>query len=521
LHTGAWAVAVSARAGLLGPFLPDQVIGMGLAVARYGRSLAGIFAAGAARTPRRLAVVDESGSLTYGELDDRTSTLAAGLADCGLDDGDRVGVLCRNHRGFVQASVALAKMGADTVYLNAGMAEPQLAEVFEREGGSALIIDPDLLPLAASVPRRVLRIAASGPDGLEHLTGRDPRRAPPRRRDGAQILLTSGTTGSPKGARRGTAGVEEALALLDRIPLRAGDVTYVAAPMFHAWGYAHLALAGLTGSTAVVRPRFDPEATLQLIADHQITVVAAVPVMLQRIMELPESIRARYDPSSLRVVAVSGSALPGELATRFMDTFGDVLYNLYGSTEVAYASIATPTDLRAAPDTAGRPPRGTIIKLLDGNDEEVPAGGRGRIYVGNRLLFSGYTGGGSKRVVGGLMATGDTGHFDRHGRLFVDGRDDDMIVSGGENVFPREVEDLLATHPAGADACVIGLSDDTWGQCLRAYVVVGQHSTVTAAQLKDHVRARLARFKVPRDVVFVAELPRNAAGKVVRRLLPP
>jgi len=291
--------------------------------------------------------------------------------------------------------------------------------------------------------------------------------------------------------------------------------------MFHAWGYAHLALAGLTGSTAVVRPRFDPEATLQLIADHQITVVAAVPVMLQRIMELPESIRARYDPSSLRVVAVSGSALPGELATRFMDTFGDVLYNLYGSTEVAYASIATPTDLRAAPDTAGRPPRGTIIKLLDADDEEVPAGGRGGIYVGNRLLFSGYTGGGSKRVVGGLMATGDTGHFDRHGRLFVDGRDDDMIVSGGENVFPREVEDLLVTHPAVADACVIGLSDDTWGQCLRAYVVVGQHSTVTAAQLKDHVRARLARFKVPRDVVFVAELPRNAAGKVIRRLLPP
>jgi acyl-CoA synthetase (AMP-forming)/AMP-acid ligase II len=217
LHTGAWAAAVSARAGLLGPFLPDQVIGMGLAVARYGRSLAGIFAAGAARTPRRSAVVDESGSLTYGELDDRTSTLAAGLADCGLDDGDRVGVLCRNHRGFVQASVALAKMGVDTVYLNAGMAEPQLAEVFEREGGSALIIDPDLLPLAASVPRRVLRIAASGPDGLEHLAGRDPRRAPPRRRDGAQILLTSGTTGSPRGARRGTAGVEEALALLDRI----------------------------------------------------------------------------------------------------------------------------------------------------------------------------------------------------------------------------------------------------------------------------------------------------------------
>jgi fatty-acyl-CoA synthase len=248
-------------------------------------------------------------------------------------------------------------------------------------------------------------------------------------------------------------------------------------------------------------------------------VLAAVPIMLQRIMDLPEATRSAYDTSSLRVVVVSGSALAGGLATRFMDAFGDVLYNLYGSTEVAWVSVASPADLRAAPATAGRPPRGTTMKLLDRDGEPVMPGQRGRIFVGNDLLFTGYTGGGSKATVGGLMATGDTGHVDDRGRLFVDGRDDDMIVSGGENVFPSEVEDLLAEHPAIAEACVVGVPDERWGQRLRACVVVASGALVTAEEVKDFVRDRLATYKVPRDVVFLDELPRNATGKVLRRQL--
>jgi len=516
LRKSAWSAGVLARAGLLRPYLPDQVLGMGLGVARYGRSIASMYAVGAARSSRRLALVDPNGGLSFGAMDDRTSTAAAGLGARGLGAGDRVGVLCRNHRVFVEATVGLAKLGADAVFLNTGMAGPQLAEVAAREGISAVILDDEFAAAAATVAPQVSRIRA---EEIDELVGGSRRASPAPAHAGRQVILTSGTTGVPKGAHRGRpGGIESLVALLSVLPLRGGDVTYVPAPLFHAWGFAHLALAGLLGSTLVLRPRFDPEAALQLIEEHDVTVMAAVPVMLQRILDLPDAIRAGYDTTSLRVVAVSGSALPGGLALRFMDAFGDVLYNLYGSTETAWVSVASPADLRAAPATAGRPPPGTVVKLLSGDDREVAPGEPGRIFVGNDLLFAGYTGGAGKAKVGALMATGDTGYIDGRGRLFVEGRDDDMIVSGGENVYPVEVENLLLEHPGVAEACVVGVADEQWGQRLRACVVAVEGS-VTAAELRDLVKSRLATFKVPREVVFLPELPRNATGKILRRQL--
>jgi fatty-acyl-CoA synthase len=241
--------------------------------------------------------------------------------------------------------------------------------------------------------------------------------------------------------------------------------------------------------------------------------------MLQRILELAPGTIASHDLSALRVIAASGSALPGELATRVMDAFGDVLYNLYGSTEVAWATIATPEDLRAAPGTAGRPPRGTVVRLYDESGDDVAPGATGRIFVGNEMQFEGYTGGGGKQVMHGLMSSGDVGHLDAAGRLFIDGRDDEMIVSGGENVFPREVEDLLADHPQIEEAAVVGVEDAQFGQRLAAYVVPRGDAALTERDVQDHVRANLARFKVPREVVFLDALPRNATGKVLKRTL--
>jgi fatty-acyl-CoA synthase len=236
-------------------------------------------------------------------------------------------------------------------------------------------------------------------------------------------------------------------------------------------------------------------------------------------LELSSQTIARYDMHALRVIAASGSALPGELANRVMDVFGDVLYNLYGSTEVAWATIATPRDLRLAPGTAGRPPLGTVVKLLDSEGREVGRGERGRIFVGNEMVFEGYTGGGTKETVGGLMSTGDTGHLDAEGRLFVDGREDEMIVSGGENVFPREVEDLLADHGEIEEAAVIGVDDAQFGQRLKAFVVRRNGSDLSEDAVQNYVRESLARYKVPREVVFVERLPRNATGKVLKREL--
>jgi fatty-acyl-CoA synthase len=337
---------------------------------------------------------------------------------------------------------------------------------------------------------------------------------------GRVVILTSGTTGAPKGAsRKQPESLDPAAALFSKIPLKARERTMIAAPMFHSWGFAHFTLGMGLSSTIVLRRRFDPEDTLSATAMHECTALAVVPVMLQRILELGDETIAKYDLSALRVIAASGSSLPGELATKVMDAFGDVLYNLYGSTEVAWATIATPADLRAAPGTAGRPPRGTIVRLYDADDREVGPGETGRIFVGNEMAFEGYTGGGGKAAIGGLLSSGDVGHFDEGGRLFIDGRDDEMIVSGGENVFPREVEDLIASLSGVDEVAVIGVEDEQFGQRLKAFVVTSKGASLGADDVKEHVKGNLARYKVPKDVVFLDELPRNATGKVLKREL--
>ena len=186
---------------------------------------------------------------------------------------------------------------------------------------------------------------------------------------------------------------------------------------------------------------------------------------------------------------------------------------------MAWATIATPDDLRAAPGTAGSPPRGTAIRIVDADGNDVERGRTGRVFVGNEMAFEGYTGGGGKDEIDGLMSSGDVGHFDENGRLFIDGRDDEMIVSGGENVFPREVEDLLADHSDVDEAAVIGVDDEKFGQRLKAFVVPADGKSPSEDDIKSHVKENLANYKVPREVVFLDELPRNATGKVLKREL--
>ncbi|MDQ3757061.1 MAG: acyl-CoA synthetase [Actinomycetota bacterium] len=513
-------------AGILRAERPDRLLAVGSALKRWGPTVAGGYTASASRQPDATAVIDELGTLTFAEVHRRTNAIAAGLQARGIRAGDGVGVLCRNHRGFVEASVAVSKLGANVLYLNTGFAGPQLAEVLEREGAKGVVFDSEFAELVEPCgDDRVLVVGWH--DGLTpHTTldelaeKEDPSDLEPPARPGRVVILTSGTTGTPKGAARGAPkGLSTAAALLSRIPLRSRETTVIAAPLFHAWGLAHMTLGMALGTTLALRRRFDPEDTLRAVAETRATALAVVPVMLQRILALPESVTSQYDTSSLRVVAASGSALPGELAVRWMDRFGDNLYNLYGSTEVAWATIATPADLRAAPDTAGKPPLGTRVRVVDEHDGDCAPGVTGRIFVGNEFQFEGYTGGGSKPTLDGLMSVGDVGHFDAEGRLYIEGREDDMIVSGGENVYPSEVEDLLASHPGVADCAVVGVPDEEFGQRLKAFVVVSEGASLTPEQVQDHVRSHLARYKVPRDVEFLDELPRNTTGKVLRTVL--
>jgi acyl-CoA synthetase (AMP-forming)/AMP-acid ligase II len=523
---GVNAAWVFRRAGLIRPVRPDKLARSGVALARWGPTPAAGFKSAAIHRPHERAIVDERGALTFEQVHRRTNSLARALSNAGIDAGDGIAIMCRDHCGFVEATIAASKLGAKALYLNTSFAGPQLAEVVDREGPRALIYDQEFEQLLSAAGRDRKRYVAwqeeerTSDPTLDELveSSEDSDLAPPPE-PGRFVILTSGTTGTPKGAQREPAGLGAAAALLSRIPLRVRETTVIAAPLFHSWGFAHFSLGMLLSSTAVLRRRFDPEATLAAIERNRATALAVVPVMLQRILDLPVDRRRRYDTSSLRVVAVSGSALPGELAVRFMDEFGDVLYNLYGSTEVAWATIATPADLRAAPGTAGIPPRGTTLRILDAEGRPVPPGTSGRIFVTNEMLFEGYTGGGSKEVVGGMMSTGDVGRVDAEGRLFVEGRDDEMIVSGGENVFPSEVEDLLARHDAVSEAAVIGVADEEFGQRLKAFVVRHPGAELTADDVKAYVKANLARFKVPRDVEFISELPRNPTGKVLKREL--
>ncbi len=522
----AFELKVLREAGIIGLERPDKAAKVASAFLRWGASPALGITTAAIHHPHETALIDERGSLTFEQVHRRSNALAHAFAEMGIGHGDGIGVMCRNHRGFIDVTLAAAKLGASALYLNTMFAGPQLVEVTRREAPKALVYDEEFTELLEGVDGSVKRVVGWTDSATDEPTidsliaaGDDSNLKPPPDKP-RFVILTSGTTGTPKGAQRSSPdGLFALAALIDRIPLRSRETMMIAAPLFHSWGFLHFILSLPTSSTIVLRRRFDPEETLRAVRDHSAQVLAAIPVMVQRILRLPEETLSSYDLPSLRITSLSGSALPGELAIEWMDRFGDTIYNLYGSTEVSYVTIATPEELRAAPGTAGKPPRGTVVRLYDENGQEVPPGAVGRIFAGNQLSFEGYTGGGGKEVIDGLLSSGDVGHLDPAGRLFVDGRDDEMIVSGGENVFPREVEDLLADHEAVVDVAVIGVEDEEFGQRLKAFVVIAAEAVVSEDDLKAHVKTNLASYKTPREVVFMAELPRNATGKVLKRQL--
>lgn len=522
----AFELGVLREAGILGLLPPAKAAKIGVTFVRWGASPATGIATAAIHYPDEPALIDERGTLSFAQLHRRSNALAHAFARMGIGYGDGVGVMCRNHRGFIEVTLATAKLGASALYLNTMFAGPQLAEVMEREGPKALVYDEEFAGLLDGVGEEVQRVIAWCEGEVEAPTvdslvdsAPDSDLKPPPDKP-RFVILTSGTTGTPKGAQRSSPdGLFALAALIDRIPFRSRMKMMVAAPLFHSWGFFHFVMGLPTASTLVLRRRFDPEETLRAARDHRTEVLAAVPVMIQRILQLPAETLDAYELPELRITSLSGSTLPGELAVEWMDRFGDNVYNLYGSTEVAYATVATPSDLRAAPGTAGRPPRGTVVRIYDEAGEPLPPGEVGRIFVGNEMSFEGYTGGGGKDAIDGLLSSGDVGHFDAAGRLFIDGRDDEMIVSGGENVFPREVEDLLAAHEAVVEVAVIGVEDDEYGQRLKAFAVVAEGADASEEDLKAYVKAHLAGYKTPREIEFLPELPRNATGKILKREL--
>ena len=519
---------VLVRAGVINPARPDHGIKQLRHLRQFGPTLAGGFASAADRAPDRLAVVDETRSLTFAELVERSTGIARGMVTLGVTPQDTVAILGPNEVGFVEALVATSRLGADAVLLSTFLSAEQLARVVEREKVKLVVVHPDLVHVLTDVPAHVQVVTTTpAPDGgldLDKLAGGQAE-LPAVHRRGRIVILTSGTTGVPKSARRpAPSGLGPVASMLSGFPLRAGETIHISSPLFHTWALGMLQLAPAIVSTVVLRKRADPETVLAALSRHRCTALVGVPVILDRLCSLPPEVLAKHDTSRLRVVASSGAALLPDLVTRFHAAFGPVLHNLYGATEVSWATIAKPEDLEAAPGTVGRAPFGTRLVILGENDVPLPAGEIGRVYVGNSLLFDGYSDGGDRPRLNGLIATGDRGWLDEQGRLMLSGREDGMVNTGGEKVHPEEVEQALSGMDGVREVAVRGWPHPDMGQQVVAYVVRsdGAAGAALAAEgVRAFARERLSRFAVPREVVFLPELPRTPTGKVVPRLLPP
>jgi len=520
------------EAGALKLESPQAVAAMAADIARWGE-IGMIPAVNARRTPHRVAVIDDEGAMTFRELDDSVNAVANCMVAMGVEGGNGVAILARNHRWFVIANYAAARVGARIVLLNTEFSGPQIADVSDREGARLLIYDDEYAESVSQANFELGRLRALGtnPDAagssgatdetLAEVIARSSREpAPKPTRHSSLVILTSGTTGTPKGATRHAPPTLAPIGgILSAVPFKSGEVTSLPSPMFHALGYLHGTIAMTLGSTLLLRRRFRPLTVVDDIEKYGATALVVVPVMLSRILDALDSADRSYDLSTLRIVFVSGSQLGAELATRATKRLGPVIYNLYGSTEVAFATIARPADLEINPATVGPIVKGAKVKILDEQGNELPQGQVGRIFVGNAMPFEGYTGGGGKQIIDGLLSSGDLGYFDDNGLLYVSGRDDEMIVSGGENVFPAEVEDLISGHPDVVEATALGVDDQEFGARLRAFVVKQKDSSIDEDAIKVYVREHLARYKVPREVIFLDELPRNPTGKILKREL--
>lgn len=524
----AFKVKVFRQIGLLKPQLPHRLLGAGIQLVKWGPGIPSAVGAAAARYPQQTAIIDDAGDLTWREVRDEINQLTRGLKDRGLEPGDSVAILCRNHRYMVIAAGAIIQAGGRILMLNTMASSSQLGELAAREDAKMVVLDQEFLTIGGTVDRDKLILAwadedkpADIPSLAEIAQGQPAKDHPKPSVHGSIVIFTSGTTGLPKGAKREEpADLKPLLTFFGSIPYRANRTVIVAAPLFHSWGLINFGFGLSTVPTYVLRRRFDAVQVIKDVEKYRADVLVVVPLMIQRLVDVdPDVIRAT-DTSSLRITASSGSALAGDLANHFMDLYTDSVYNFYGATETGWVTIASPEQLRDAPGTAGTPPYRTKVLILDADGNEVPQGETGVIHVGNDMPFGGYTDGNTKSFSNGLMSTGDLGHFDEKGRLFVSGRDDDMVISGGENVFPRELEDALIEHPSVADVVVTGIPDKAWGQCLAAYIVIRDGETLTETDILVYAKERVARFAVPRRMMFLEVLPRNPTGKVMKRELP-
>ncbi|WP_231587548.1 AMP-binding protein [Corynebacterium comes] len=535
--------AVTARA--LGEFFPAVLrsgilgLGGGLGQAgvlgRYWFTTAREVEQGHLSTPHRIALIDDDGELTYRQLRENSRSLARHLVGLDLDD-IRLGVLARNGRGIIYPLAAKGYAGTGIYLLNVGSSPEQLSGCIEENGINVLVIDDEFLdrldPAVVEKQDVHVIVGHQSREHEDHITLRDivdrpwiteNVALPTMPKHGPIVLMSSGTTGIPKGVMRPEPKLPLVLAgMLKKVPWRADIRVQLHASLFHTWGWSAINIALAARATIVTHRVFDPEQVFRDIDEHQLEAMVTSPVFLKQMLEVPDN--EKYDTSHLEFIVSSGHALTPHLVEQSIERFGPILCNVYGSTELTLASVASAEELAADPSTSGKVAIGTQLKILDENGQQVPTGTIGQIHLRNSTTLTGYT---NPDIpvdkVGDLVRIGDLGYLDEDGHLRVLGRIDDMIIVGGENVFPRSVDEVLDAMPGIADVYSTGVEDDITFRRIATWIVREKSApgtALTADDVRNHIRDNLAEHSIPRDVHFIDELPRNATGKVVPRLLP-
>jgi fatty-acyl-CoA synthase len=525
---------VAQTSGMMWGFTVPGVRALAATLGTGARNPSQVYRVHAVNTPNKPALIWRDQTVTFAELDRKIDSVASGLSRRGFARGTSVLMMMKNRPEFIEAATGVSRMGGAAVSVSWRSTASELVYLASHCGARAIIVEADLWPAVEEAKRSLPGVEVvytvgghvPGASRFEELLGTSGHfDAPPGAADEASVVIyTSGTTGKPKGAVRKfpKEALPAVMRLIAELPMRVDDLHLVVCPLYHATAFAFLTFTHLLGATAVVMDDFKPEPFLEIVQRHGITTTALVPTMLHRVLALGTETLDRYDTRSLRGIFSLGAPLPGPLAVETMDRFGDVLFNLYGATELGIVTIAKPADLRAAPGTIGPAIPGNEIHLLDDAGREVRQGEVGEVYVRNKMLVSGYHKDAEatrSSMKDGFFSVGDLARRDRDGRYFIEGRKRDMIISGGVNVYPAEVEGVLEEHPALAEVAVVGVEDPEWGERVRAFVVRRPGRGVDEGELKAWTRERLAGPKVPRDFVFLDALPRNPTGKVLKREL--
>ena len=535
------AATLAVNSGLLYDLHPRGVLATAklLAAGKSGPST--IYRIHGANTPDKVALIHRDRRLTFAELDRACDQIANGLKRRKLA-GQSVLLMAKNRPECLTMATGASRTGSAIVTISWRSTAAELAYLANHCGAKAFVFEDSLADLVAKARPQLTTIAPDcffvvGDESVAARHGFQPFSSLPAEssadpgepdEEGAVVVYTSGTTGKPKGAVRkfNKELLPSIIAFLAESPFRHDDVHLASCPLYHTTAFGFIAMTYILGASVVLLDEFEPRKFLEAIEKHRVTTTVLVPTMLHRLLALGDDEIKKYDTRTLRSIFCTSAPLPGPDSDKAMELFGDIVWNLYGSTETGIVTLARPEDLKKSPGTIGRATPGNDIRLLDAEGHQVPPGAVGELYTKNPMLVAGYHNDdtatkGSMRE--GYFSVGDLARIDERGCYHIEGRARDMIISGGVNVYPAEVEATLEAHPAVDEVAVIGVPDPEWGERVQAHVVLRQGMLDDPQRdLKSYCKERLAGPKVPREFIVLPAgevLPRNPTGKVLKREL--